>query len=67
MKLAFEAGHCDPQLRQHLAPVFGLTGSLARFFDPSFVSQVLVSTSRRRLQARLFGESYVPEAPPVPG
>jgi 2-polyprenyl-6-methoxyphenol hydroxylase-like FAD-dependent oxidoreductase len=67
MKLAFEAGHCDPQLRQHLAPVFGLTGSLARFFDPSFVSQVLLSTSRRRLQARLFGESYVPEAPPVPG
>jgi 2-polyprenyl-6-methoxyphenol hydroxylase-like FAD-dependent oxidoreductase len=67
MKLAFEAGHCDPEARLHLAPVFGLTGSLTRFFEPAFVSSVLLAASRRRLQARLFGESYVPEAPPVPG
>jgi flavin-dependent dehydrogenase len=64
-RLVLDAGHFDPALRLRLGPVFGLTAPLSRLFEPSFVSAVMLSASRRRLQQRLFGASYVPDAPPL--
>ncbi|HEY2733949.1 MAG TPA: hypothetical protein VGI70_08190 [Polyangiales bacterium] len=64
-RLVLDASHFDPRLRRKLAPVFGLTAPLSRIFEPGFVAAVALSTSQRRLQQRLFGAHYAPDAPPL--
>lgn len=64
--LALESTHYDPRMLRHLVPVFHLTGSPLRFFEPRFMVRAVASGLARRLRVRLFGWPDKPQWPPVP-
>jgi flavin-dependent dehydrogenase len=64
--LAFESAHHDAALLRHLIPIYDLSGSPARFFEPRFALKVMLAAGKRRLTQRLFGSQAIPDLPPVP-
>jgi 2-polyprenyl-6-methoxyphenol hydroxylase-like FAD-dependent oxidoreductase len=62
---ALESAHFESALRRHIIPIFHLTGSPARFFEPRFVLKVLARTAQRRLGTWLRGPTSIPDWPPA--
>jgi 2-polyprenyl-6-methoxyphenol hydroxylase-like FAD-dependent oxidoreductase len=64
--LAIESAHHDAALLRHLMPIYDLSGSAARYFEPRFAAKALLAACKRRVTQRLFGDQAIPDLPPVP-
>jgi 2-polyprenyl-6-methoxyphenol hydroxylase-like FAD-dependent oxidoreductase len=64
--LALESAHHDASLLRHVIPIYDLSGSAARYFEPRFAAKVMLAVCKRRLSQRLFGSQAIPDLPPVP-
>jgi 2-polyprenyl-6-methoxyphenol hydroxylase-like FAD-dependent oxidoreductase len=65
-ELAFESAHHDSRLLRHVMPVYDLTGSVNRYFEPRFACMAMLAATQRHLRERLFGPVAIPDFPPLP-